>query len=370
MRGGVLGGLTLVSLALASLAAPPANTSPALKKEWLLCKERAEVAAEQHNPLAAIGTLEEFLRAHPADFPYARSAAVMINGYVSGQLQEPGQRLAIYRRATESFTQSPDYYAFGAAGLVRQALADRDLPLAQQRLTAAFAVLGEQLSVDHYLGFNLWILRLQLLRAEGQPTAGLAQARQDVARSPWMLGDRGFLRAVYDLARDQGDQTVQLQAAKLHYLLGDFEATVVQESVELVAAGLTAAHGPGEARRFALAQEDRAAPNPLRAITVFDCGPPAALLEAAQSDSEARLNVLLYAGRLAGAVSEARKLLQRAGQQNPYYAARALRHLARCFKAHDLCLVRANAFLEFHASGQGANPLAEFEAELQREEQP
>jgi len=44
--------------------------------------------------------------------------------------------------------------------------------------------------------------------------------------------------------------------------------------------------------------------------------------------------------------------------------ATALRNLARCFKAHDLNLIRANQFLEFHRTGAGVNPLPALEGEL------
>ena len=42
----------------------------------------------------------------------------------------------------------------------------------------------------------------------------------------------------------------------------------------------------------------------------------------------------------------------------------ALRNAGRCFKAHDLNLIRANQFLEFHRTGAGVNPLPALEGEL------
>jgi len=79
------------------------------------------------------------------------------------------------------------------------------------------------------------------------------------------------------------------------------------------------------------------------------------------------------AGEQGAAADLANRVVEKLGEQLPpgYVGASlllfhvyALRNLARCFKAHDLNLIRANQFLEFHRTGAGVNPLPELEGEL------
>ncbi len=42
------------------------------------------------------------------------------------------------------------------------------------------------------------------------------------------------------------------------------------------------------------------------------------------------------------------------------------KNIARCFKAHDCSVARANQFLQFHATGEGENPLPALETELKQ----
>ncbi|PJB60263.1 MAG: hypothetical protein CO096_34820, partial [Armatimonadetes bacterium CG_4_9_14_3_um_filter_66_14] len=84
---------------------------------------------------------------------------------------------------------------------------------------------------------------------------------------------------------------------------------------------------------------------------------------AAETDTDGRFNALLYAGTLAEALELAKEQLRTSAGVD-WRMATALRNLARCFKAHDLNLLRANQFLEFHRTGAGVNPLPELEAEL------
>ncbi|MBI5832669.1 MAG: hypothetical protein HZB16_10230, partial [Armatimonadetes bacterium] len=44
--------------------------------------------------------------------------------------------------------------------------------------------------------------------------------------------------------------------------------------------------------------------------------------------------------------------------------ARVMKNVACCFKAKDLSLKRANAFLEYNRTGEGEDPLPALEAEL------
>lgn len=340
-------------------AEPPAKT--ALRE----LKPKVEGLRAQARPAAAIEACEAFLKQFPDVLPYSRNVAVIINNVVSADLKSPAEQLAVYRRAYEQFQNSPDYYSLGVVNVARDLLTAQAKPAeAEALLAGAITQLGDRLARDSYVGFNLYVLRLQALRAQQQAAEGLAAAREYAQQSPWMLSDRGFLRVVYDLARDDPEGAQQLAAARTYYGLCDFTETAVQDATEAVALALKVEQGPGAALQFAKAQEDAAVGSPLKAVPLLDLGDADTMMAAAGDDVEAQLNVALYRGDVAQAIEHGRTLLRRSSTQNPYYVAKALRHLARCFKAYDLALPRANAFLEYHSTGTGQNPLEQLQQDV------
>lgn len=104
--------------------------------------------------------------------------------------------------------------------------------------------------------------------------------------------------------------------------------------------------------------------NPLRDVPRLDLGPAEPLLQTAGKQPAALLNVFLYTGQIDRALGQAKVLLRESSNKPSRYIAAALRQFARCFRAHDLSLQRANAFLQYHATGQGDNPLKALEQEL------
>lgn len=368
-RWGVVVGVAWL-LAGPGLAADDGPVKEA-KAAFNALKDQVEQLRAQQQPQQAIAACEQFLARWPSILPFARNATVLINNVVSADLKDPAERQQVYRRAYHEFGDCPEYYCLGVAAVARESLAPGGDPAkAEELLRGVIGQLGDHLPPDTYLGYNLYILHMQALRALGRPADALGLARTAALRSPWMIGDKAFLRILCDAARDLKEPAQTLAAAKLYFLLGDFTEPVVTDATQLVAEALTSQDGPGVALQFAKAQQDRALPNPLRDAPTFDLGPTATLLAAAGEDPEALLNVHLYQGRDDLALRQARKLLTAASRQNSYYVARALRQIARCFKAHDLSLQRANEYLTFHATGTGANPLKALEAELAKPAAP
>jgi hypothetical protein len=111
--------------------------------------------------------------------------------------------------------------------------------------------------------------------------------------------------------------------------------------------------------QFLKAMQDSAAPNPLREIPL----PPfdevkmrAELKSLPDSASHSRITLLLLLKENGAAMLEARRLLL----DDPSGGANAAAlEMARVFKATDLNLVRANAFLKYFQSNEGDNPLDE-----------
>jgi hypothetical protein len=210
---------------------------------------------------------------------------------------------------------------------------------------------------------QLLIWRLHALYGLQRYPEALAAAREAAEAAPLVLENRYFLRQVYFVTRTGGMGEQVLPAAKLYFNLCLFDEKWINESIELCAQALSAAEGPGVALQFAKAQQGPGAPNALREVKPLVVGEPQVMLKAAGDDPQAKLDVLLYQGELAGAVALAKGQLQRSAGQ-PALLAQALGNLARCFKAADGSVARANQFLSFHATGEGENPLAALEAEL------
>lgn len=246
MGGGVSSRLWWLGLGAWLVAGAGAADSDPAKEAWRATKAQvAELRQKQQE--RAIEACEAFLKRFPASRPYARNAAVAVNEVLSAGYDRPEQRHAVFERAVKEHAAAADYYSLGSAGLARELLARQEYAKADDLLTAAIVTLGDRLSADYYLGFNLYILRVQALRGLKKLDEADALVQESAARSPWMLGDRGSLRAVYDLAVQRQDAGRQLQAAKLFYILCDFTEPAVKEGTELVSVGLNALDGPGAA---------------------------------------------------------------------------------------------------------------------------
>ena len=225
--------------------------------------------------------------------------------------------------------------------------------------------LGDRLPRDYYLGYNLYMQRLIALRYAEGGEAALAFAKEAALACPSMLSNKDFLRAICDAAKTAKDAKLTVSAAKLFYVLCDFKEDDLAKATESVAAALTASQGPGAALQFAKSQEDPDTASPLKDVPLLELSDPEKLLAAAgEGNRNARVNVFLATGQTAEALAEATEQMRQSAGAAPQYLADALRNLARCFKAHDLNLLRANRFLEYHRTGEGENPLPVLEAEL------
>jgi tetratricopeptide (TPR) repeat protein len=320
----------------------------------------------------AVAACEAFLTQFPDAPPFSRTITVQANTALNDlRRQDNGVALVLdhAQHIVDTFANSPEYYCLGVAMLARERLASadpakRDPVAALLLLTDAIDQLGRKLPRDYYLGYNLYILRAQSLRYANQLDQALDQLREASELSPWLLWDRGYLRAVYDVARDRGDPNETLAAAKLHYVVCDFAQEPLEEATTICAAALEAAQGPGAAIAFSRSQEEDDVANPLGQVEQLELGDPAAMLLAAGEDQATLVSVYLACGDVPSALKAAEEELRQSTGRPAREVAKALRDLARCFKAHDLHLRRANQFLEFHRTGEGENPLMALEEEL------
>ena len=215
-----------------------------------------------------------------------------------------------------------------------------------------------------YVASALLMFHVYALRNAGRFDEALEAAKKDAKLRPLLLSNDEFFQALYGAVSGAKKPDQLLSVAKLAFVLSDFQEGSLTRATELVTKALTATQGPGVAIQFAKSQEDATAPNPLKDVPLLDLGDGKAIVAAAaETDTDGRFNALLYAGNLAEAVELAKEQL-RISAGVDWRMATALRNLARCFKAHDLNLIRANQFLEFHRTGAGVNPLPALEGEL------
>ena len=200
-----------------------------------------------------------------------------------------------------------------------------------------------------------------------------AQARLDslIARLPLLLAHNDTFSAWYDIALAAGRTAELAGIAKLGYLGADYTTEALKAAIDRCVAALrVAGGGPGPGVLFARCQEDRTLDNPLAQVEPAALPPVAELLAAAGADPHARVAVYLVSGQVTEALALAREQLASGTAGEEEQLARVMRSVARCFKAHDLSLERANAFLEYHRTGEGADPLPGLEAELAAEGGP
>ena len=341
-----------------------------VRQVYATARQQADQQVKAGQYEQAVATAEGFLRQYPDSGICARGMAVLVEGVLSRNLTDPAKRHAVYQRAYDEFEAATDYYCLGAVGLIREYVwgqggVARDAKKAADLAKEVIEKLGDRVPRDYYLGFNLYLQRLIALRYAEGGEAALAFARESALACPAMLSNKDFLRAICDAAKMTKDPKQTVSAAKLCYVLCDFKEDDLAKATEAVATALTASQGPGAALQFAKSQEDPETASPLKDVPLWDLGDPDKLLEAAGAgDRNARISVYLATGQTAKALTEATEQMRQSAGAAPQYLADALSNLARCFKAHDLNLIRANQFLEFHRTGAGVNPLPELEGEL------
>ncbi|NCO93360.1 MAG: hypothetical protein GW880_18775 [Armatimonadetes bacterium] len=341
-----------------------------LRQVYAAARKQADQQVKAGQFEQAVATAEGFLKQYPDSGMSARGMAVLVEGVLARNLTDPAKRHAVYQRAYSEFEAATDYYCLGAVGLIREYVwgqggVARDAKKAADLAQEVLDKLGDRLPRDYYLGYNLYMQRLIALRYAEGGEAALAFAKEAALACPSMLSNKDFLRAICDAAKTAKDAKLTVSAAKLFYVLCDFKEDDLAKATESVAAALTASQGPGAALQFAKSQEDPDTASPLKDVPLLELSDPEKLLAAAgEGNRNARVNVFLATGQTAEALAEATEQMRQSAGAAPQYLADALRNLARCFKAHDLNLLRANRFLEYHRTGEGENPLPVLEAEL------
>jgi len=195
----------------------------------------------------------------------------------------------------------------------------------------------------------------------GDKDAALKVLQDAILATPEVLDSWEFHQRYIPALQAAGQRPQMQSAAKGAYACCKFADAEVERVAGLVVKSFVGSADVVKANQFLAAQEDAAAKNPLLEVAWPE--PPTeeqwkALWESCHKDEHLWVVALLYFGRYDQGLEVATLRLSSAGDAEKIAA--CIDDIARCFKAKDLSLVRANKFVDYAKTGEGANPLLDF----------
>jgi len=201
-----------------------------------------------------------------------------------------------------------------------------------------------------------------LVKTGGKPDDMVLVLRQAITVHPGLIeNERVGAALAENLLGVAGHEAEALGYAKLYWMTCNFDEKSINTGASILqkvwmAKDLNAAQG----NAFLKAMQDNSAANPLKEAAPATVDAAAIQNEwkvlPANADHE-RITLLLLQGKYGDAMLVARRMLL----DNPTGdTSNGALEIARVFKAADLNLVQANAFLKYFKDGQGDNPLDAF----------
>ena len=373
-------------------------------KEVLATRDQAQKLAAQGQVEQAVALVGTFLRKHATPVaqvakPANLGAVGLLAGVVATLLQgmpDDGAKAAQYQKIWADFADVPAYRVMAAASYVNHLLWKQQDPAAAEKFgREALEALGEELPPVYHAA----VLPLNLGRAlqrQGKIDEALKLASWAPFVYPTVLENEAVYMLLFECAKAKRDWDGMMRAAKLAFALCQYTEDQIGKATDLCVQACTAKGGPGLATQFVKSQESADTESPFKDIPLprFDpegktdgllsvtpeqatgtpadsptrspvhppTGAPAPpLLTAAGDTLHARLNAQLALGDYGNAVADALDEMREAGNsKDKFKMTQSLTDVARCFKAKDLNLLRANRFLEYQKTGQGENPLPTF----------
>lgn len=363
-------GLVLVLVCSALVWAQTAPENP-----WqasVRVRGEAQKLADSGQTTQAITVLEGYLKQYPDAGGSTSTVVDRIRALLNGA--EPAARHQHFERVLTEFKDCPHYrlaaahdvgldYLWARNGCERNPQKTIDL------CAACITELGERLPKDAWTTTAMYALQAQALLRLGKPDEAKAMLSQAAQLSPIAISHNAFQIGLADYYKTTGDTAGMVSAAKLNYVLCEYKEETLQAALNQATQALIAKGGPGLGMKLAKAQDDPTVENPLADVPLPPFGNPDLMVAAATGNPEAELIALLYAGDCAGALEVAKEQMAAAVGKPQADLAKAMRNIARVIKAHDLNLVRANQFLNYHATGDGEDPLPAIEASFKGEPQ-
>ena len=202
--------------------------------------------------------------------------------------------------------------------------------------------------------------RYDAYKTLGEKEEALAVLEEATLLQPEVLEDWEFMRRYIPALQAAGERKEAQSVAKGAYAACKFTENDIKNVANLVVKAFASAGEVFKANQFLAAQEDAEKKNPLHDVPSLEITDEAMeiLMEECRGNTHLKIVALLYYGAYNEAINLATERLGEA--QNAETIAAAIDDVARCFKAKDLSLVRANQFLKYAKEGEGENPLLEF----------
>ena len=317
----------------------------------------------------ALALCEKFLLDHPNDDWMTGNIVFTAMDIIQKDYSDPAQREQVYLRVLKGFEASPWYWAAALQPLAQgycwgDGGIRPDPAKALEVSDGAWAKLVDKLPHDLYLLHYAGINKVRALTKLNRNDDAVKVCGEMLAQVPQLLGVNDFLSAWWEAVKGKGDAAAMLSLAKLGYVTCDFTANDLKAAIDRCAGALQATGGPGPGVLFTRCQDDPSLRNPMRDVKLPALPPAEDWLKAAGKSTDAQILVYLATEQAGQALAIAKKQLMENAGGDPKRVAQTMKNLARCFKAHDLNLKRANAYLEYHRTGEGEDLLPKLEAEL------
>ncbi len=190
----------------------------------------------------------------------------------------------------------------------------------------------------------------------GQPQEAMDWLQRVPLFHPERVSDLNYWEKMMDtyLQQDQDDKAIQ--AAVLCLRTCEFKQDSVNWALRMLTGTLISAGQGGNLGGFLDYLKTGEGDNPLGAVESFDftSSELQQMLTSAGSDHHEWVSAYLYTNRVEQALEAAKAEARHADP------AKGVMDIARCLKARDMHLVRANQFINWMRTGEGSNPLAEF----------
>ena len=209
--------------------------------------------------------------------------------------------------------------------------------------------------------FWLPVYRYDAHKKLGDQKAALEVLQKAIVSTPEVLDSWEFHRRYIIALRSAGKRREVQAAAKGAYACCKFAEADITKMADLVVKSFVTAAEVFKANQFLAAQEDPEKKNPLQDVPwpkIANEEDWKALLDNCHNNEHLWIVALLYFGDYDQALEMATARLGEAGSADTIAA--CIGDIARCFKAKDLNLVRANQFIKYAKEGEGENPLLDF----------
>ena len=332
-------------------------------KAWL----ETRVTPLAGEPTQAIAAVQQFLTEHPRLDPNVGvRVAVRLAELWNKGAKNPDKALETYQLAFDAYRVHP-----AAVDLLTQ---HAQLLLALKRPNEAEELLQDSAVAIRggwgYLAFGALQAWVRALQEQNKDEQAIALMQSTLLEYPELWEVKGlqangrFQEPLSQALLEGEKQSEALSWAKLRWMLSAYDA----ESIDLASRMLVKVWSGVEPDKsglkgFAGAQKDASVANPLREVALpplpVGAKPMGEMLQrwGGPQQTGYRVSLLLWAGAPREAMLEAQKLWE---SKNPAQSAQGALQVARVFKAVDLNLTRANAFLAFAKSKTGENSIDEF----------